>query len=46
MIRQYGKIVLVASMMLMSTACARSVATQSEDFRLRDSDRFMDDGGS
>ena len=40
MIRQYGKIILLASMILMNTACARSATTPSEDFRPQDFDQF------
>jgi hypothetical protein len=46
MIRQYGKIILLAGMLLMSTACAKFATTQSEDFRPKDSDLFGGDGGS
>jgi hypothetical protein len=46
MVRQYGKIVLLASMLLISTACAKSATMQSEDFRPKDSDLFGGDGGS
>jgi hypothetical protein len=42
MIRQYGKIILVAGMILMNTACARSVTTPSEDWRRQD---FEHSGG-
>jgi hypothetical protein len=40
--RQYGKIILLASMILISTACAKYPTTQSEDFRLKDSDHGGD----
>ena len=33
MVRQYGKLLLLASMVLITTACATSPTTQSEDFR-------------
>ncbi len=46
MIRQYGKIILLASMILMNTACVKSATTQSEDFRPKDSEQFGGDGGS
>ena len=42
MVRHYGKIILLASMVLISTACTKSATTQSEDFRLKDSDHGGD----
>ena len=33
MVRQYGKILLLATMVLISTACSKYSTTQSEDFR-------------
>jgi hypothetical protein len=46
MIRQYGKIILLASMILMNSACVKSATTQSEDFRPKDSEQLGGDGGS
>jgi hypothetical protein len=43
MIRQYGKLILLVSMMLISIACTKSTMTQSEEFRLQDSDLFRGD---
>jgi hypothetical protein len=43
MVRQYGKILLLASLVLITTACTKSLTTQSEDFRLQDFDRFRSD---
>jgi len=33
MVRQYGNILLLASMVLITTACSKYPTTQSEDFR-------------
>ena len=33
MVRQYGKILLLASMVLITTACSTDPTIQSEDFR-------------
>jgi hypothetical protein len=33
MVRQYGKILLLASMVLITIACSKYPTTQSEDFR-------------
>ena len=33
MVRQYGKLLLVASMVLLTLACAQYQTTQNEDFR-------------
>jgi len=44
MVRQYGKILLLASMVLITTACSKSPTTQGEDFRWNHFDQFG--GGS
>jgi hypothetical protein len=33
MVRQYGKLLLLASMVLLTTACSKYPTAQSEDFR-------------
>jgi|RhiMethySRZTD1v2_1073278.scaffolds.fasta_scaffold132220_2 hypothetical protein len=33
MVRQYGKVLLLASMFLLTIACSKYPTTQSEDFR-------------
>ena len=43
MVRQYGKILLLASMVLITTACAKYPTTQSEDFRWNHSDQLGGD---
>ena len=43
MVCQYGKILLLASMVLITTACSKYPATQSEDFRWNHSDQLRDD---
>jgi uncharacterized lipoprotein len=44
MVRQYGKILLLASLVLITAACSKSPTTQSEDFRWNHFDQFG--GGS
>jgi hypothetical protein len=43
MVRQYGKLLLLASMVFITTACAKSLTTQSEDFRWNNSHQLGGD---
>lgn len=43
MIRQLGRIMLLAIMVLINTACTKYRTTQNEDFRGKGSHQFMDD---
>jgi hypothetical protein len=43
MVRQYGKILLLASMVLITIACSKSPMTESEDFRWNRSNHFGGD---
>ena len=43
MVRQYGKILLLASMVLITTACSTNPTTQSEDFRWNHSNQLRGD---
>jgi len=42
MVRQYGKLLLLAGMVLITTACAKYPTTQSEDFRWNYSNQLKD----
>ena len=43
MVCQYGRIVLLAGMMLLNTACVRPATMQSEDFRPKDAEQLGGD---
>jgi hypothetical protein len=46
MIYQYGKLLLLASMILIGTACSKYPTTQSEDFRWNPSNHLGGDSWS